>query len=338
MTSYTFPVQQPLGSGFNAASTADDVMQGITLAGRTAIVTGGYSGLGRETVRALVAAGARVIAPARDVARAEGELVAIPNVEVWPMDLLDPASIDHFAERFLAEGVSLDVLVLSAGIMALPTLQHDTRGLELQFATNHIGHFQLTARLWPALVAAQEARVVSVSSRGHRFSPVVFDDLGFERRAYDRWAAYGQSKTANVLFALELDRRGQAAGVRTFSVHPGGILDTNLAKHLSQQELRAVGVVDTQGRPIIDPFNGLKTVAQGAATQVWCATNPRLRGLGGLYCEDVDVAPLIAEEAQSDWHKVATRNRAGVFAHAVDPMAAAQLWQLSEEITGLRFP
>lgn len=337
MTADTTPAQHAVGPGFDAATTADAVMQGIDLGGRTAIVTGGHSGLGRETVRALAAAGARVIAPARDVARAERELAGIAGVEVWPMDLLDPASIDRFAARFVDEGRPLHLLILSAGIMALPTLQRDARGLELQFATNHIGHFQLTARLWPAL-AASGARVVAVSSRGHRFSPLVFDDLQFERRPYDRWAAYGQSKTANALFALELDRRGQAAGVRAFSAHPGGIVDTNLARHLSVEALRAAGAIDAQGRPVIDPFNGLKTVAQGAATQLWCATSPRLAGLGGLYCEDVDVAPLVPETSRSDWLDAAGRNRAGVFAHAVDPAAAQRLWQVSEAITGLRLP
>lgn len=337
-TSFTAPVQQALGSGFNAASTADEVMRGVDLAGRTAIVTGGHSGLGRETVRALAAAGARVLAPARDVARAEQALAAIAGVEVWPMDLLDPASIDRFAGRFVVHGRPLDLLVLSAGVMALPTLQRDARGLELQFATNHIGHFQMTGRLWPALAAAAAARVVVVSSRGHRFAPVAFDDVQFTQRPYDRWAAYGQSKTANALFALELDRRGQAAGVRAFSAHPGGIVDTNLAQHLSAQELRAAGAIDAQGQPVIDPFNGLKTVAQGAATQLWCATSPRLAGLGGLYCEDVDVAPLVPQTATSDWLDTAGRNRAGVFAHAADPTAAQRLWQMSEAITGLRFP
>lgn len=341
MSAYTPPIQQPLGSGFQATSTAEEVMQGISLAGRTAIVTGAYSGLGRATAQALAAAGARVIAPARDVPRAQAELAGIANVEVWPMDLLDPASIDRFAARFLAEGRPLHLLILNAGIMALPERRLDARGLELQFATNHVGHFQLTGRLWPALAlagASGGARVIAVSSRGHRFSPVVFDDIHFERRPYERWAAYGQSKTANVLFALALDRRGQSQGVRAFSVHPGGIVDTNLAKHLSVEELRAVGAIDEQGRPVVDAAKGLKSVAQGAATQLWCATSPQLNGLGGLYCEDGDVAPLITASSGSDWSKVAARSQSGVFAHAVDPTAAQQLWTLSETLTGVTYP
>lgn len=257
------------------------------------------------------------------------------------MDLLDSASIQRFAARFLAEGKPLDLLILNAGIMALPERQLDGRGLELQFATNHVGHFQLTGQLWPALAAAGRAggaRVVAVSSRGHRFSPVVLDDIHFERRPYERWAAYGQSKTANVLFALALDRRGQAHGVRAFSVHPGGIVDTNLAKHLSQDELRAVGAIDAQGRPVVDAGKGFKSVAQGAATQLWCATSPRLDGLGGLYCEDGDVAPLVGASTGSDWQQTATRSQAGVYAHAVDPAAAQQLWTLSETLTGVIYP
>ncbi|WP_156414360.1 oxidoreductase [Bordetella sp. N] len=328
------PIQKPLPSGFTAATTATDVMAGIDLTGRTAIVTGGYSGLGLEAVRVMAQAGARVIVPARDEAKARERLSAIPNAEVWSMDLADTRTVDRFTERFLAERRALDILMLSAGIMALPELQRDARGLEMQFAVNHIGHFALTGKLWPALSAAGDARVVALSSRGHRFSPVRFDDLAFARCAYDRWAAYGQSKTANALFAMELDRRGREAGVRAFSVHPGGIV-TDLVKHLSKEDLKTFGALDAKGRPVIDPANGKKTVAQGAATQVWCAVHPQLDGLGGLYCEDVDVAELAP--ADVDTTNVGVRTR-GVAEHAVDPVAAARLWVVSEALTGLRFP
>ena len=196
--------QQPIGSGFDAASTTADVIAGIDLSGKVAVVTGGYSGLGRETARTLAAAGADVIVPARDPGRAAAALQGLKRVSVGPMDLLDPASVDAFASRFLATGRPLDILVNSAGIMAAP-LARDSRGYESQFATNHLGHFQLTARLWEALSRANGARVVSVSSLGHRYSPVVFDDPNFEHREYNPWAAYGQSKTANILFAVELD-------------------------------------------------------------------------------------------------------------------------------------
>nr|WP_192903601.1 oxidoreductase [Achromobacter aloeverae] len=328
------PIQKPLPSGFTAAATAEDVIAGIDLAGRIAIVTGGYSGLGQEAARVLAQAGARVIVPARDQAKARQRLSSIAGIEVWPMDLADARTIDRFAERFLAERRPLDILMLSAGIMALPELQRDARGLEMQFAINHIGHFALTGRLWQALSAADNARVVALSSRGHRYSPIRFDDLAFARCAYDRWAAYGQSKTANALFALELDRRGRDAGVRAFSVHPGGIV-TNLAQHLTQEELRDFGALDAEGRPVIDPGKGWKSVAQGAATQVWCAVHPQLDGLGGLYCEDVDVAgPADGDLANLD---PGAPGR-GVAEHATDPVAATRLWVVSEALTGLRFP
>ena len=332
------PSQQPIASGFNAHSTSADVMAGVDLQGKVAVVTGGHSGLGRETVRALAHAGARVIVPARDVAKAQAMLAEVPAAEIWPMDLVAPASIDAFAQRFLSSGKALDLLVLSAGIMALPARTLDARGLELQFATNHLGHFQLTGRLWPAL-AARSARVVAVSSRGHRFSPMVFDDPNFLHRPYDRWLAYGQSKTANVLFACELDRLGQAHGVRAFAVHPGGIVDTQLAQHLSREELRSAGAVDDQGRPLIDPDRGYKSVAQGAATQLWCATSPQLAGLGGVYCEDADVAPLMADVSSRTWEgQPESRQVAGVKPYAVDPVAARRLWAMSEELTGVAYP
>ncbi|MFJ3810355.1 oxidoreductase [Streptomyces sp. NPDC090073] len=322
--------QQPLPSAFGAASTARDVVEGVDLTGRVAVVTGGYSGIGLETSRVLRAAGARVVVPARDPERARAALKELDGVEVDRMDLIDPASVDAFAARFLASGRPLHMLVNSAGIMATP-LSRDTRGHEAQFATNHLGHFRLTARLWPALVAAHGARVVAVSSRGIRFSPVVFDDLHFERRPYEPFLAYGQSKTANALFAVELDRRGRAHGVRAFAVHPGTIVDTGLAKHVSAEALRAAGAVDDEGRVVIDPARQLKTVQQGAATGVWCATSPRLDGLGGVYCENCDISPLVAPGTEADWY--ATAELPGVLPYAVDPEAAARLWAVSEELT-----
>ena len=249
--------QVPIGSGFNSASTAAEVIKGIDLAGKTAIVTGGYSGLGRETTRELRAAGARVIVPARDPERATAALAGI-DVEIEPMDLLDPVAIDAFAERYLTSCQPLHILVNSAGIMANP-LTRDARGYESQFATNHLGHFQLTVRLWPALTKANGARVVSVSSWGHHFSPVVFDDLNFERRDYNPWVAYGQSKTANILFAVALDECGKKDGVRGFSLHPGSIPGTGLQKYLSVEEQRAAGVIDEQGKPILSRTGGVST-------------------------------------------------------------------------------
>ncbi|MFC9843563.1 oxidoreductase [Streptomyces sp. NPDC060223] len=324
-------VQEPLHSGFDAASTAEDVIKGIDLTGKVAVVTGGYSGIGLETARVLRSAGAEVVVPARDTDRARAALKGVDGVEVERMDLLDPASIDAFAERFLASGRPLHILVDSAGIMATP-LTRDARGYETQFATNHLGHFQLVARLRPALRRAGGARVVSVSSWGHRFSPVVFDDPHFERREYDRWAAYGQSKTANILFAVGLDTRAKADGVRAFSLHPGSIVDTGLKKYLAEEDLKAVGVLDEEGQPVLDPERQLKTVEQGAATSVWCATSPLLDSLGGLYCENSDVAPPMSLEEGHEWTLMNRSWNAGVLPYAVDPEAADRLWELSERL------
>jgi NAD(P)-dependent dehydrogenase (short-subunit alcohol dehydrogenase family) len=330
--------QTPIGSGFGAASTAAEVIRDCDLSGKIAIVTGGYSGIGLETTRALRSAGARVVVPARDHDKAAAALAGLDGVEIEAMDLLDPATIDAFAERFLASGQSLPILVNSAGIMACP-LARDGRGYESQLATNHLGHFQLVARLWPALRRASGARVVSVSSWGHRRSPVVFEDPNFERRDYDRWSAYGQSKTANILFALALDERGRAEGVRAFSLHPGSIVGTGLEKHLSGAELRAAGVVDEHGKPILDPTRNLKTVEQGAATSVWCATSPQLAGMGGVYCENCDIAPLVAEKNETNRGNDAIRRTGsfslGVMPYAVDSEAADRLWRLSEQLLGL---
>jgi NAD(P)-dependent dehydrogenase (short-subunit alcohol dehydrogenase family) len=324
--------QLPLNSGFGPASTAGDVIVAIDLTGKTAIVTGGYSGIGLETARALRAAGAEVVVPARDRERAAAALAGI-DAAIELMDLLDPASIDAFAERFLATHDALHILVNSAGIMAVPQLTRDARGYEVQFATNHLGHFQLALRLLPALRRASGARVVSVSSLGHRYSPVVFDDVNFERRPYDRFGAYGQSKTANILFAVALDAREQTNGVRAFALHPGSIADTNLGKFIPEQELIDAGVLDGAGNPIRDPSRQLKTIPQGAATSVWCATSPQLDGKGGVYCENVDVAPLMTHAVERTEMSDAMR-LTGVMPYAIDQTAAECLWSLSNDLVG----
>jgi len=320
-------LQAPLNSGFGPAITAAEVIAGRDLSGKIAIVTGGYAGIGLETARALASAGARVIVPARDMDRARQALAPISGAQPEPLDLLDPASVDAFANRFLSSGQPVHILVNNAGIMANP-LSRDSRGLESQLSTNHLGHFQLTVRLWPALRQAQGARVVSVSSRAHRIAGVDFQDPNFERRPYDPWVAYGQSKTANILFALKLDALGKDHDIRAFSLHPGGIL-TNLAKHMSPEQIRAQGAIDDEGRPVIDPSRGMKTVEQGAATTIWCATSPQLDRLGGVYCEDCDVAVMTTE-----FHPQSR----GVWPWAVDAESADQLWALSERLTGARLP
>jgi NAD(P)-dependent dehydrogenase (short-subunit alcohol dehydrogenase family) len=221
--------------------------------------------------------------------------------------------------------------VNGAGIGGAP-LTRDARGYELHFATNHLGHFQLAMRLWPALRKANGARVVAVSAWAHSRAPFVCEDPNFERRDYVPWMAYGQSKTANILFTLAMDERGKAHGVRAFSLHPGSIVSTGLSKYVAPEVLRAVGLVDEEGNAIIDPAKNLKTVEQGAATNVWCATSPQLDGMGGVYCQNCDIAPLVTETlAANPIGSMAL----GVMPHAVDPDAADHLWRLSEQLLGL---
>ncbi len=313
--------QHQIGSGFGFQSTADDVLDGIDLTGRLAVVTGGYSGIGLETTRALAAAGAHVVVPARRPASAKEALAGLDGVETDELDLADLASVRAFAERFLATDRAIDMMINSAGIMACP----ETRvgpGWEAQFATNHLGHHALVNLLWPALAADGGGRVVSVSSRGHLRSGIRWDDVMFERD-YDKWEAYGQAKTANVLFAVRLDELGQDAGVRAFALHPGGIL-TPLQRHVPREEQIANGWIDAEGNPSTKfPF---KTPEQGAATQVWAATSPRLAGLGGVYCEDCDIAEPAREDGDG---------QGGVAGYAIDREQAARLWTLSAELTGV---
>ncbi|MER7835012.1 SDR family NAD(P)-dependent oxidoreductase [Streptomyces sp. NPDC096040] len=310
--------QHKIGSGFGADSTADDVLAGLDLAGRLAIVTGGYSGLGLETTKALTEAGAHVVVPARRAEAARDALAGLDRVEVDELDLGDLDSVRGFAERFLASGRTLDFMIDSAGIMACP----ETRvgpGWEAQFATNHLGHFALVNRLWPALEPGG-ARVVSVSSRAHHFSGMRWDDVQWQHD-YDKWQAYGQAKTANVLFAVHLDRLGQDSGVRAFALHPGGIM-TPLQRHIPREEMVERGWIDEQGN-FLNP-QGFKTPPQGAATQTWAATSPQLAGMGGVYLEDCDIAePAVEGETN------------GVKAWAIDPDQAARLWDLSAELTGV---
>lgn len=317
----------PIGSGFGAASTAEEVIRGIDLTGKTVIVTGGYSGIGLEAARVFLAAGAEVIVPARDQQKARAALAPFPAIKLETLDLMDPLSIDAFAARFLASGRPLHILLNNAAVMMNP-LTRDARGYESQFSTNHLGHFQLTARLWPALKKAYKARVIAVSSRGHVFSPVDFDDPNFERRAYDPRVSYGQSKTANALFALKLASIGLPYDVSAFSLHPGGILATNLARHLPPEAIKASGYVDEEGNFIIDPERNMKTIEQGAATSVWCATNPMLEGRGGVYCENCDISAA---------HPADSTDLLRVRPWAIDPVAADRLWTLSEQMTGARF-
>ncbi|MZD10193.1 SDR family NAD(P)-dependent oxidoreductase [Streptomyces sp. SID5785] len=312
--------QQPLGSPFSATSSAQDVTAGLDLTGSSAVVTGGYSGLGLETTRALTAVGARVIVPARrpDVARAA--LAAVPGAEVVPMDLNDLDSVRAAAARIRDTLPRLDLFMAVAGVMATPELRVGP-GWESQLAANHLGHFALACELYPSLAAAGGARVVVNSSAGHTLTDIRWHDPHF-RSGYDKWLAYGQAKTANALFAVHLDALGRADGIRAFSLHPGKII-TGLQREMARQEQIDRGWVDEHGTVI---GAGFKTPSQGAATGLWAATSPLLDGRGGLYLEDCEVAAVSAPGTPMD--------DGGVRPYAVDPHAAARLWELSLAATG----
>jgi NAD(P)-dependent dehydrogenase (short-subunit alcohol dehydrogenase family) len=290
------------------------------------VITGGHSGIGLETTRVLAKAGAFVYVGARDMTKARNNLANTNNVEAAHLDLADPESVDRFAARVINAHSVIHVLINNAGIMRPPTLVRNARGHELQFATNHLGHFQLTARLWPAVKSARGARVVTLSSIGHRYSGVDLDDPNYLSRPYEKGAAYGQSKTANSLFSVELDRRGKDHGVRAFAVHPGGIL-TDLVRHMTDDELKAWGIF-REGCVLKAPPTGFKSPAQGAATTLWCSVSPQLAGTGGVYCEDCDIAELVPNDSPG---------LSGVRHWAVDQPTAKALWDLSEQLTGLKW-
>ncbi len=323
---YQGVLQRPMGSGFNASTTASEVIKGIDLTGKTVIVTGGNTGIGLETTKTLAAAGATVIVPARDTEKARKNLQEIDNVEIESMDLMNPGSIDTFAEKFLASGRPLHLLINNAGIMWVP-LRRDGRGIESQLATNYLAQFQLTARLWTALKKANGARVINVSSQGHQFGSFHFEDPNFLTREYQTLQAYGQSKTASNLFSLELDNRGKAYQVRSFSLHPGSIYGTELGRDASLELFQQMGFYDAAGNILPEIAASLKTIPQGAATTVWCATSPQLNNTGGLYCEDADIAALALDSS----------TQGGVKVYSLDKTNANRLWTLSEEMTGIRF-
>jgi NAD(P)-dependent dehydrogenase (short-subunit alcohol dehydrogenase family) len=312
-------------SAFGQHSTAMDVVAGIDLRGKRAVVTGASSGIGVETARALASAGAEVILAVRNVEKGEGVARDIragtgnDAVRVEALDLTHPASVRDFAGR-LGSGSPLHVLVNNAGVMACP-LERTAEGFEMQLASNHLGHFLLTCLLAPALRRGAPARVVSLSSRGHRFSPVVFEDLHFERRPYDKWQAYGQSKTANALFAVGLEARLGARGVHANAVHPGAIV-TELGRHLSADDIAALQARAPGGKGF-----QWKSIEAGAATSVWAATTPDLEGKGGLYLEDCHVARPRRSADDEEGYEL----------YALDPEAAERLWRASEEMVGARF-
>ncbi|MEM7660832.1 MAG: oxidoreductase [Pseudomonadota bacterium] len=314
--------QNPIGSGFHAKSTATEVLDGIDLSGKNAVVTGGYSGIGIETVKALAAAGAKVTVPARRVEAAEEALGDVSgDIEIASMDLADIPSVRKFAEDYSSTARPLHILINNAGIMACP----ETRigpGWEAQFGTNHLGHMALTLGLAQALQKANGARVVCLSSTAHIRSDVIWDDPHYKSREYEKWEAYGSAKSANALFALGVDQKAQQFGVRSFSVHPGGIF-TPLQRHLPDEEMVALGWKNPDGTIPEMVQMMFKTPEQGASTATWAATSPKLEGKGGVYCEDCDVAKLATEDSQRWEHA-----REWI----CDDEKAERLWEMSEKM------
>jgi NAD(P)-dependent dehydrogenase (short-subunit alcohol dehydrogenase family) len=315
----------PIASRFGFASTTDEVLEGIDLTGRRVLITGASGGLGEETARAIAAHGASVVMTARDMHKGEAAAEKIraatgnPNIEVTELELGSLESVRACAKRFLAEHDQLNLLINNAGVMACPfATTHD--GFEMQFGTNHLGHFVLTNLLAPALLAGAPARIVNLSSAGHRRSDVLFDDPNFERSEYDKFVSYGQSKTANILFAVELDRRLRDRGVRAYAVHPGAI-GTELARHMQRADIEQMMASRPSGGKL-----QFKPVPAGAATSCYAASSPDLEGQGGIYLEDCAVAEVQDGEAMN-----------GVRSYALDPERAVRLWSKSEELVGERF-
>lgn len=319
-------LQKATGSGFDAKSTSKEIINGIDLTGKTAIVTGGNTGIGLETVKTLAAAGAMIIVPARDVEKAKRNLEGTSNVIIEKMDLMNPDSIDAFTEKFLHSGRPLHLLINNAGIMWVP-LRRDKRGYESQLATNYLALFQLTARLWPALKKADGARVVNVSSGGHQFSDFDFTDPNFLNREYETLQGYGQSKTAVNLFSLELDTRAKVFNVRSYSLCPGAVGETELAREAPIDLFQKLGYCDADGNILPEVAASLKTIPQGAATTLWAATSNLLNDIGGVYCENADIATLNSNE----------KIIGGVKPYSLDEKNAKRLWKLSEEMTGINF-
>ncbi|MDR2364597.1 MAG: SDR family NAD(P)-dependent oxidoreductase [Zoogloeaceae bacterium] len=335
--------QKPLPSRFGHETAAAEIVEGLDLRGKTIVITGGHSGTGLEAVKALTSAGATVIALARDVERARENLRGIAPVEIEAVDLLQPESIDAFAEKFLASNRPLHVLINSAAIMGTP-LERDRRGYERQFATNALGHFALTIRLLPALERANGARIVNLSSRGHRAGGALFDDIHFEHTEYSGMRAYAQSKTALALLTVKLDALLQERNIRAYAAHPGPVPSTDLfaAGRVGSDSPHAVRLARLHARlaralhvtEVLNFFRRpknvgdlYKTAQQGAATTVWAAVSKDLEGIGGVYLEDCDIAVLVPDGSPAPF---------GVRPWALDKEAAERLWRLCEEMTGIR--
>jgi len=315
---------------FNNESTTDEVIAGIDLHGKTALVTGASAGLGIETAKTLAGAGAQVVMLARDQGKLDAAVAGIleqqpdARIDTQLLDLADLASVRSAASSLLQRFAQIHLLINNAGVMACP-LARTADGFEQQFGTNHLGHFLLTCLLAPALIAAAPARVVNLSSAGHKFGSVDFDDPNYLQRDYEKWAAYGQSKTANALFSVALNTRLSAAGVTAVAVHPGTII-TELGRHLDADDIKALTSRISERASGSGQAIGYKSIPAGAATSVWAATSAELEGRGGLYLEDCHIGEPELKGAAD-----------GYAPHALDPAAAEQLWRLSEQLVGQDF-
>ena len=313
-------------SDFGYRTTAAEAVAGIDLTGKNVVITGAYSGIGEETALALAGAGADVVIACRDLPRAQKKAeemnttLGAERVSAGALDLGSQASVREFAAQYLAAHSELHILINNAAVMACPQEQ-TADGFEMQFGTNHLGHFGLFMALKPALLAADGARVVCLSSTGHFLSPVHFDDIGYKNRDYDPWQSYGQAKTANALMAVGIQNRYADKGIEAFAVHPGGIM-TSLQRNMTQEEIKARGWVDDEGN-VNELF---KTTEQGASTSTWAATAPELTGRGGRYLEDCSEATVL--DAPSE-------DFTGVMNYAVDSDAADRLWACSLEMLNL---
>lgn len=317
--------QKPINSGFSNQSEPKDILKNIDLHNKVAIVTGGYSGIGLETTKALVAVGANVIIPAKRPEIANQNLNGVVSeTNIIKMDLGNLNSVKNFTNSFKENFNTLSLLINNAGIMACP----ETRvgdNWESQFAINHIGHFLLTRELMNILADTEGSRFVSLSSSAHALTGILWDDIHFNKQPYNKWMAYGQSKTASSLIAIELNKKMKDYGVESFSVHPGGII-TPLQRYLEKEEMIALGWMDEDGSPSELAKNYFKSPSQGASTTLWCATSNDLNGLGGVFCEDCDIAKRKSEVDES------LQRYTGVANWAVDTDEATRLWELSEEI------
>jgi NAD(P)-dependent dehydrogenase (short-subunit alcohol dehydrogenase family) len=310
---------------FNNETTTSDVLEGIDITGRKVLITGGSSGLGTQTALALASKGAHVIITARDMEKVNKIVEDIKKssknefVEAYFLELDSFKSIREFVDAFKEKHDSLDILINNAGIMACPHSKTQD-GFEMQFGTNHLGHFLLTGLLVPLLSKGKAPRIVNVSSARHQASGVVFEDIAFKNRDYDKWLSYGQAKTANILHALELEKRLANKGIHAYSLHPG-VIKTNLVRHLTQDDFESINKNVSQGVLI------RKNIEQGAATQVYAATAPELEGKGGLYLSDCQIMKVNDEIA----------GQHALRSFAVDSKLAEKLWTISEEMVGEQF-